>query len=152
MLKKVFGGIILTCTLVFSATLKSGDTITAFSLPDQFDKVHQVNSKDYKLIIVAFEKDMAVMVNDYLKQQPENYLKEHNALFISDIHEMPSFVTKWFALPKMRKYKYSLLLIYDESNVFPKKDEAITVLKIKDNQIEKIDYISDEKNIGKIFN
>lgn len=143
---------ILLISLSFADTLKLGESINPFSLPDQFDKVYQVNSKDYNILVIAFEKDIAVMFNEYLEKQPSSFLDDHKTLFISDIHEMPSFITKMFALPKMRDYKYPLLLIYDESNIFPKKKESLTVLKTKNNQIVEINFISDEKNIQKIFN
>ena len=151
MLKYIFLPILISSSFLFADILKTGDTIKPFSLPDQFDKVHQVNSKDYKILLIAAQKDIAVMLNDYLKEQSPSFLKDNNAVFISDIHEMPSFVTKLFALPKMRDYPYSLLLIYDESSIFPKKEDALTVLRTKDNKILSIDYISDEKNIEKIF-
>lgn len=142
----------LAFTLALSKPLQIGDTILSFSLPDQFDAVHQVNSKDYKTIVIAFEKDMAVMVNDYLKEQPSTFLSSNKALFISDIHTMPSFVTNLFALPKMKKYSYSLLLLYEEKDIFPKQENALTVLKTQDNKIVKIEYVKDAKEIETIFN
>jgi hypothetical protein len=151
MFSKIVFILLMTFSIGFAKTLKLGETITPFSLLDQFNKVHQVNSKDYKILIVAFEKDIAVMLNDYLKEQPDSYLSDHGAVFISDIHEMPSFVTKMFAMPKMQKYKYPLLLIYDESNIFPKHDEALTVLKTKNNEIVEINFIKDENFIKTIF-
>jgi len=151
MLKKIFIVVVLFQSLVFSDTLKIGDTITPFSLPDQFDKVHQVNSKDYKMLLVAFEKDVAVRLNEFLSTQNPSFLKQNGALFISDIHKMPSFVTKLFALPKMRDYPYPLLLIYDESNIFPKKDDSLSVFRTKDNKIIGIDFIDEEQDIKKIF-
>lgn len=142
----------LAITLALSKPLQIGDTILSFSLPDQFDTVHQVNSKDYKTIVIAFEKDMAVMLNEYLKEQPSTFLTSNQALFISDIHTMPSFVTKLFALPKMKKYSYSLLLLYEEKDIFPKQENALTVLKTQDNKIVKIEYVKDAKEIETIFN
>ena len=151
MFSKIVFILLITFSFGFSKTLKLGQSITPFSLPDQFDKVHQVNSKDYKILIIAFEKDIAVMMNDYLKEQGDTFLDEHQALFISDIHEMPSFVTKMFAMPKMRKYKYPLLLIYDESNIFPKQEESLTILKTKDNEIVEINFVKDEAFVKTIF-
>ena len=142
----------LAFTLALSKPLQIGDTILSFSLPDQFDAVHQVNSKDYKTIVIAFEKDMAVMLNEYLKEQPSTFLTSNKALFISDIHTMPSFVTNLFALPKMKKYSYSLLLLYEEKDIFPKQENALTVLKTQDNKIVKIEYVKDAKEIETIFN
>ncbi len=142
----------LMISLALSKPLEVGDTILSFSLPDQFDAVHQVNSKDYKTIVIAFEKDMAVMLNDYLKEQPSTFLTSNKALFISDIHTMPSFVTNLFALPKMKKYSYSLLLLYEEKDIFPKQENALTVLKTQENKIVKIEYVKDTKEIETIFN
>lgn len=152
MLKRVVFILLALSSLGFAKTLKLGDTITPFSLPDQFDKVHQVNSKDYKILIIAFEKDVAVMMNDYLKEKPDSFLKDHDAAFISDIHKMPSFVTKMFALPKMRDYKYPLLLIYEEGNIFPSQEESLTVLKTQDDHIVEINFINDADFIKTIFN
>lgn len=149
---KIFYSLVFLLSIGFAETLQKGDTITPFSLPDQFDKVHQVNSTDYKLLLVAFEKDVAVMLNEFLAKQPASFLSDHQALFISDIHEIPSFVTKLFALPKMRDYKYPLLLIYEEDNRFPKIEESLSVIKIQNDQISDIEFISDEKDIQKIFN
>lgn len=151
MFKKIVLTLLTLLSFTYAKTLHLGDTISPFSLPDQFDKVHQVNSKDYKILIIAFEKDVAVMMNDFLKEKPDSFLKENSAVFISDIHKMPSFVTKMFALPKMREYKYPLLLIYDESNIFPSKDESLTVLKTKDDEIVEINYINDPAFIKTIF-
>lgn len=151
MFRKVLFFIFAIYSLSFAQIVKKGDAIRPFTLTDQFDKVHQVNSKDYDLLIVAFEKDVAVMFNDFLAKQKPSFLSEHKALFISDIHEMPTFITKMFALPKMRDYPYSVLLIYDESNIFPKKEDSLTIIRLKNGVIDDIDFISDEKDIEKIF-
>lgn len=151
MLHKILFQIILFGTIAFATTLKVGDTIEPFDLKDQFDKTTQVNSKDYKTIIVAFEKDTAAWVNEYLKDKSESYLKDNSALFISDINGMPYIITKMFALPKMRKYNYSLLLIYDEIDTFPSQEEKLTVLKIQNDKIVDISFITD-KEVSSIFN
>lgn len=151
-MKKLFVLVLVFFIYAQADILKVGDTITPFSLPDQFDTVHQVNSKDYQIIIVAFDKDSAVLMNEYLKMQPSTFLQKNKALFISDIHTMPSFVTKLFALPKMKNYPYSLLLIYDEREVFPQKENALTIISTKEDKIEHIRYIKDSDEIEKIFN
>lgn len=155
MFKKIV--VTIFCGLsLFAGELKVGDAIEPFSLPDQFDTVHEVNSNDYERIVVAFEKDVAVMMNDWLKEKPADFLKNNKTLFISDIHEMPSFVTKLFALPKMREYKYPLLLMYEENKVFPEQEESLSVLRIHNGKIVAIYYIKNEENnaakIAQIFN
>lgn len=65
---------------------------------------------------------------------------------------MPSFVTSLFALPKMRKYKYTLMLMYEENKIFPQQGEALTVIRFKDNKINSIEFIQEDESIDSIFN
>jgi len=149
-MKKTFFIIFLLLeSFLFADNIEIGKPITSFMLPDQFNTQHSVNSKDYSMIIVAAQKDMSVMVNDYLKTKPKAFLEDNQALYISDIHSMPSLITKLFALPKMKKYNFSLLLIYEEEqNIFPKRDDYITIIKLKNNRVTSISY---ENDIKKIF-
>lgn len=141
----------LMSSFMYAGVYKVGDSIIPFSLPDQFDKVHLVNSKEYKVLFVAFEKDVAVRFSKHLQDKPMDFLQKHKALFISDIHEMPSFVTKMFALPKMRDYPYPLLLIYEQREIFPKQADALTIVKMGKNAIEQIDFVREDVKIESIL-
>ena len=100
--------------------------------------------KKTNLVIVAFEKDTGALVNEYLKTKSKYYLQKNKAIFIADIHDMPSMITTMFALPKLRKYKHLIYLHYDEKfqKAVPNKEEKITLLKIEDGLIKKISFIS----------
>ena len=131
--------ILLFVNPLFAENLQVGQTITPFSLPDQFGKKHIVNSQDYSILIITGEKDISIMLNKYLKTKKKTFLPEHHAIYISDIHSMPSLITRFFALPKMRKYPFKLLLIYDkEKNIFPMKDKSVTVIQLHNNKISSI--------------
>lgn len=154
-MKKLLLGIMVLSSLIYGELLKVGDTISSFSVSDQFDKIHVVNSKDYKIILVANEKDVAGFLNDYLAVQDRDFLAKNKTAFISNISQMPSFVTKLFALPKMREYKYPLFLIYEENKRFTFEDESLTVIKTDNDKIISIEYIKakeeNENAITKIF-
>jgi hypothetical protein len=139
------------CIFGHTKILNTGEAIPPFSLPDQFDKVHQVNSRDYAVLFIAFEKEVAVLFNTLLQSKPTSFLQEHKALFISDIHEMPLFVTKMFALPKMREYPYPVLLIYEKKELFPQKPNALTVMKIEQNAIAHIHFVTGEMEIKTVL-
>ena len=141
--------LILSVSFVFATTLKVGDTFTPLQLPDQFGKKHNVTTAQCTTIVIANNKDASVMTNNFLNKQAPTFLQEHHACYISDIHSMPSFITKLFALPKMKKYTFPVLLIYEEDeNIFPKKDDFLTVVKLKDNKITSIHF---ENNVTQIF-
>ncbi len=152
MIKKMLLSLMLLSSLAIAQTLKVGDTINPLNVKDQFDKNVEINSKDYKTIIFSAEKDPASWVSEYLNEKPNTYLDANSAVVVSDISGMPSFVTKWFAMPKFKKYNYSLALIKEETKLFPKEEEALTIIKIKDNKIESIKFIKDSKAIAGIFN
>jgi hypothetical protein len=132
----------------FANVLGKGDTISPFELRDQFDKKHEINSVDYEIILFSADRDISKMVNEYLENQTSGFLYQNKAAFISDIHKMPSFITKMFALPKMKKYNYTMLLMYEENNSFPKKEDHLTIIKIKDGKIDSIEFV---KSLEKVF-
>ena len=89
--------------------LAVGDVVERFELKDQFDALHAV---DATVRVVLFSRDMDG--GDLLKQAvaalPEGFLDDRRARYISDISGMPRLIAKLFALPKLRKRPYPLLL------------------------------------------
>jgi hypothetical protein len=143
MIKKIILSILCTTWLVanpFDIT----QNLTSFSLVDQFDKKHTVNS-DIKTIIVSFEKGTGADVNEFLNSKEPTFLEEKHAVFIANISGMPSIITKLFALPKMQKYKHPILLIYDdEDKRFLYQEDKSTVYKIENGVIVTVEYIEKE--------
>jgi len=79
-------------------------------------------------------------------------LIENNVTYISDISEMPSFVTSWFAIPKMKKFDFKVALIYDEEEgkVLNRQEEKVTVMVLNDNKITSIEFVS-AKDLGSVL-
>jgi len=102
-----------------------------------------------KLVIVAFEKDTGATVNDYLNSKGKYYLQKNQAIFIADIHKMPSVITRMFALPKMKKYKHLIYLHYGENfqGSIPNKDDEITLLRVQNRKVVGITYIRSKKEL-----
>ena len=135
--------LLLTGSLL--ADFKVGDKLPDITLLDQFDKEFTVEDKD-TLVIMAFEKDISVVVNEYLKTKPGTYLASHNAKFISDISTMPALITSMFALPKMKKYPFSVMLINDDFGAqFNRKEGMITIYILKKHTIEEIRYVAPQE-------
>ncbi len=148
---KLIISFILLITSLFSQGFEKNGKLNHFSLPDQFNKMHTV-SDDTQTLIVSFEKDTGKMVNEFLASKESDFLQKHHAVFIANISGMPSIITKLFALPKMRDYKHTILLIYDENDKrFLQKDELSTVYKIENGVIKDIEFVKDKKDLEKIF-
>lgn len=149
-MKRYFIFISLFFTTLLFAEFKVGDTLPTISLPDQFDKQHQVTKND-RLLILAFEKDVAGQIKTYLESQPKGFLENNHAKYISDISHMPSMVTSWFAIPKMKKYPFSIMLIYDAfGKEFGKQEGKITIYRIHNHKIVSVEFISPD-NLSSIF-
>jgi len=143
MIKKLILLVLFT-TYLFSNGFEVNKKLSNFTLVDQFDKTHTVTS-DTKTIIVSFEKGTGADINEFLSKKPEDFLQKNQAVFIANISGMPSIITSMFALPKMRKYKHNILLIYDEDDKrFIQKDDYSTLYKLEDGVIKSISYINKE--------
>ncbi len=135
----------------FADVIKEGDSLKTFTLPDQFDKVHTIDTKKYEIFLISSQKDVSSWVNDFLKTKEKGFLERNRAIYISDIHTMPSFVTSLFALPKMRKYNYTMMLFYEKNTLFPVQDDALSVVKFEEGKVKTIRFIKDGKKIEEIF-
>ena len=101
MLKKLILSILI-CIYSNANTLKINDKISNFSLANQFDKIHTVNS-EISMIIVTFQRNTSNLVNDFLSSKDSDFLHKKNTIFINNISSIPSIVTKMFIIPKMRR-------------------------------------------------
>lgn len=127
--------------ILFAQTLSIGDMYPSFKLVDQFEKSGKIDSDD-EMIIMTFEKGISSDLNELLQEKKSDYLPTNKVKYVAEISGMPSIITKMFALPKMKKYKYRIYLIKDEDQgkVFPRKDDMVTVFKVKNNKIDSIDF------------
>lgn len=135
--------LILIAASVWGIPYKIGQSVVPLDLQDQYGKRATFKVMP-KTLILAYEKETAATVNEFLNGQVSGYLKKYNAAFVADISGMPNFITEAFALPKMRKYSHTVLLIRDEEEglKFPGKEEKITVMKFNGNVVASITYIS----------
>jgi len=150
-MKKILVALTLLFTLVNADILKVGSPINAlnnFKYETPKGRPMKV-PKSTRLLLVAFEKDTGKLVNEYLNTQEPMYMPRKRAVFIADIHEMPSIITNMFALPKLRKYKHLIYLHYDEDfqDFIPNKEEKITVIRLKGQKVESISFISTKEEL-----
>ena len=143
---------LLIISLLFTSSLfaefKVGDKLPSITLEDQFEKEQKVTSKD-TMLIMAFEKDISIAISNYLKTKADTFLAEHHTKYISDISSMPSIITSMFAIPKMKKYAFSVMLIDDKfGDQFNREEGKITVIKIKNGKVKEIEFVTPEEFSG----
>ncbi|MDD3595364.1 MAG: hypothetical protein AB7U44_06450 [Sulfuricurvum sp.] len=148
-MKKVLIALLVALS-VWAAPYKVGQSVAPLDLSDQFGKRYSMKAMP-KTLIMAFEKGTGATVNEYLAAQGKGYLDKYKASFVADISQMPNFITEAFALPKMRKYPHTVLLIRDEEQGlrFPAEEDKITVMKFRGNFLQSVDYITTADELKK---
>ena len=149
MLKKIVLATLLALGLN-AASLNIDSSIVDIKIKDQFDKVHTLNS-DVKTILFASDKGTSDMLRDYLLplSEKENILEKNSAVYVADISGMPSLISKFIALPKMKKYPFSVLLLDDTNkDNFVKEDGKIIVYSLENGKVVKIDKISTKEELA----
>ena len=132
------------------ADFNVGDRLPNIALNDQFEKPLKVELSD-TVLIMAFEKDVSIEISKFLKSQSKGFMAQHHTKYISDISSMPSFVTSMFALPKMKKYPFSVMLINNDfGKQFDRKKGKVSIYTLKNKKIIAIEFIK-PKQLSKFF-
>lgn len=149
-MKKILFSLLLAGATIANA-LNIGDSTPTFQIKDQFEKNHVIKA-DAKTLLVAADKGTSEILRDYFNTKPKGFLEENKAYYIADISGMPSLIAKFFALPKMKKYPFSILLVNEEqTKSFNKKEGNITIYTIVDGKVSDVKYIKDAKELDAVF-
>ena len=145
--------------MALAITIVSADVLKISSALSSLNKFEYENPQGEKLtipsnvktIIISYKKETGKLINKYLISKHPTYFDELNAIFIADINKMPSVITTLFALPKIRKYKHTVYLHYSEefAKYIPAKDKKITIIKIQNQKVKSISYVSTQSELKK---
>ncbi|MCG3688644.1 hypothetical protein ACOTWJ_04570 [Aliarcobacter butzleri] len=152
MIKKLLLTIFLG-VVSFANPLAVDSTVSELKIKDQFEKEHTLNA-NIKTILFASDKATSDMLRDYLLplSEKENILEKNNAVYIADISGMPSLISKYIALPKMKKYPFSILLLDDTNkDNFTKEDGKIIVYTLDNLKVTNITKISTPQELANII-
>lgn len=152
MLKKIFISALLVLSS-FAAPLEVNSLVDNIKIKDQFEKEHSFDA-NLKTILFASDMDSSDVLKEYLLplSEKENILEKNNAVYVADISGMPSLISKYIALPKMKKYPFSILLLDDINKDFFKKEDGKIIVYTLDNQkVVNIEKISTAQELAKII-
>lgn len=154
-MKKFILFLALTLSILHADSFKIGSNI---QLLNDFDYETPKSRKmkiplKSKTVLIAFQKDTAAVINEYLSAKSADFLQKNKAVFISDIHKMPAIITSLFALPKLKKHKHPIYLHYTDrlEKLVPKKDEKITVMKFEEQILKSVSFISTKDELSEVF-
>jgi hypothetical protein len=132
-------------------TLREGDPIVLPELPDQFEKVHPLK-KDTKWLVLAHDMDSSRITRDAFKGQTDASLQQAKIQYYADVSGMPGLITSYIAIPKMKKQKYTIVLGKEDTDLslLPKKDDEVSVFKIKNNKIVQFVTVKNADELKKL--
>ena len=131
--------------LALVAPLAVGDALPQLQFENQHGKMEAFPGPDTRVVLFAIEKAPSDEVNTYLTNLGVEAKRKDGIVFLADISGMPGFVTQTFALPKMRKRPYSILLANkaEQAAFMPHEKDAVTVLRVNQGKITHIAYARD---------
>ncbi len=132
--------------------IEQNSTIEPFTLNDQFGKEHTLE-KMPKLLICSFGKDTGVLISNYFNAQDADYLAKYDVKLMADVSSVPSLLRSTFILPKMKKYNFEILISTDSkfSELFPREEDKLTVLKLENGVVQETIFISNEAELKEII-
>lgn len=144
--------LVLSGVTVAADQLAVGDKLPMLTLHDQHDQPMAI-SKDTRLLLFAAEKPAADLLTAYLEEQPDDFLELNAAVYLMDISGMPKMITRMFALPKMRKRPYRVLLAEDAETLafLPRHQNQVTVIRLENGRVESLDFAADESGLRTVF-
>jgi len=132
--------------------IEQNSTVEPFTLNDQFGNEHALE-KMPKLLICSFGKETGKLISNYFNAQSAEYLTTHEIKLMADISAVPSLLRSTFILPKMKKYSFEILISTNSefSDLFPKKEDELTILKIEGNVVQEVLFVNDEAMLKKVI-
>ena len=135
----------------FANSLTIGNNLPTLTIKDQFEKEHIVDAST-KTIIFSATKAEGVTIKEFLLKKEKDYLTTNKTAYIADITGMPTIITNLIALPKMKDYPFSVLLV-DEANkgLFAVKEDMISIISLENGKITDIKYVKTAEELGQIL-
>ena len=123
-------------TIIRAELVQVGKSFPAYTLPDPHGVTNTL-SRETRAVILSCEKHVSGDITAWLKGKEAGFLEAHRAEYVSDITPMPSIITTLFALPKMRKYPFRMLLADDPAfaQIYPRQADRITLFILDENQV-----------------
>jgi hypothetical protein len=91
-------------------------------------------------LLVTRDMKAGDIVKETLADAGAGHLDDRAAVYVADVSRMPALVTRLFALPKLRRRPYRMLLDRDGETMarFPSEEGRVTVLHLDAGRITRV--------------
>ncbi|PJZ46731.1 hypothetical protein [Leptospira brenneri] len=131
-----------------TTVLVPGNTLPEINYTNQWEEPSPIPMETTKVLFIS-DMDASKIIHPILEKEGKGYLESKQAVLVSDIHRMPSLISKFVALPKMKSYPYTLRLVREEklADPYPRTKGSVTLIQLKEGKISKIQISSSESEI-----
>lgn len=144
MWRAVLWGMALTAAVAAADSLAVGGELALGGLLDQHDRPAAI---DESTRLVLFTRDMGASdaVAEALGDAGAARLAAAGAVWVADISRMPRVITRFFALPAMRKRPYVMVLDRDgkATAALPQTKGRVTLLRLDRLRVTEIAFADD---------
>ena len=126
--------------------------ISTTTLHDQFDTPITIDESTQWLIFSA-DKEVSDQINQAFDNLRMQDIKSKHGAYVADISKMPKLVTQMFALPKMKKYNFKVMLD-DEGTAtatWPRQEKKATLMQLKNLEIVSTTFVGTTDEIQKFI-
>ena len=136
--------LMLPATAGAAAELQINDTAPTLSLKDQHDTPRTTLSAR-RFLLFSADKDGSNLADEVLEGQTAETLEQAGIAYVADISGMPAMVTKMFAMPKLRKRPYPVLLgrTSDDTMTLPRRAGKVTLIELDGGSVAAIAFLDD---------
>lgn len=137
----------LVAALLAASTLAAAEeeplSLVGLTLTDQHGTSHYLSART-RTVVFTNGMDASKIVRKLLDERRPDWLARHNAIFVADIHRMPRLITRFVALPRLRRNRYPILLIRDDETAadWPRQEDMVTILTLTKLRVETVRYTS----------
>ncbi len=152
-MKRLFFSLLFLLPVALSAELLGpNQTLTDLEFEDQHGRSHTL-SEDLRFLIFSADMDGGKLIHRWMQDRNDEFLARQRIALLADIHRMPFLISKAIALPRMRDYNYSLLLIQEEGrgSIYPQKAGAVTILVLNRLAVQSIHHASSVEELQAVL-
>ena len=118
--------------------------LAPMTLEDQHGAEHVLDA-NVRAILYSRDRKGGFVMTRAMEGHDGDFLATRGVLYVNDISEMPIYVANLFALPKMRRRAYPILLdrTSEATAALPDEDEKASLIHLEDMKIRQVDYFED---------
>jgi len=153
-MKKLLSTLLVSFSLTLPS-ISSAQQVTPVVFEDQWEAKHELNAQT-QWLVVSQNMDSGDIVKSAFNALEMKSLSKYKMIYVADISAMPSLISKFFALPKMRDFAFPIALIREDDQLKNMKlpleaPEKVTVIALNNLNIDGAMYFSDQSTFEKFL-